>query len=115
MQAFTHPPFADKHVRQSATQPAKDGKVVLTQADTKALCVTCHSEQAEKIEKAKVPASRRAGRMHRLPQSACRQDAGLPAARSGRMPAWPATAIRPSSSRRRTCISRHSAGMRDLP
>ena len=32
----------------------KDGKVVLTQADSKALCLTCHSEQAEKIEKAKV-------------------------------------------------------------
>ena len=28
--------------------------MVLTQSDTKALCVTCHSEQAEKIEKAKV-------------------------------------------------------------
>jgi doubled CXXCH domain len=28
--------------------------VVLTNADTKALCVTCHSDQAEKIEKAKV-------------------------------------------------------------
>ena len=27
---------------------------MLTQTDTKALCVTCHSEQAEKIEKAKV-------------------------------------------------------------
>ena len=35
-------------------RPAKDGKVVLTQTDSKALCVTCHSEQAEKIEKAKV-------------------------------------------------------------
>ena len=41
-------------VRHCATLPAKDGKVVLTQADVKAICVTCHSDQAEKIEKAKV-------------------------------------------------------------
>ena len=53
MQKFTHPPFADKTC-EVCHQPAKDGKVVLTQADSKALCVTCHSEQAEKIEKAKV-------------------------------------------------------------
>ena len=53
MQTFTHPPFADKTC-DTCHPPAKDGKVVLTQADTKALCVTCHSEQAEKIEKAKV-------------------------------------------------------------
>ena len=32
----------------------KDGKVVLTQTDSKALCVTCHEEQAKKIETAKV-------------------------------------------------------------
>ena len=53
MQKFTHPPFADKTC-EVCHQPAKDGKVVLTQSDSKALCVTCHSEQAEKIEKAKV-------------------------------------------------------------
>ena len=53
MQKFTHPPFADKTC-EVCHQPAKDGKVVLTQSDSKALCVTCHAEQAEKIEKAKV-------------------------------------------------------------
>jgi len=53
MQAFTHPPFESKSC-DTCHAPAKDGKVVLTQSDTKALCVTCHSEQAEKIEKAKV-------------------------------------------------------------
>jgi predicted CXXCH cytochrome family protein len=54
MQAFAHPPFAMGSC-ETCHQPAKDGKVVLTQADTKALCVTCHAEKAEQIEKAKVP------------------------------------------------------------
>ncbi len=54
MQKFTHPPFADKQC-DTCHSPAKDGKIVLTQSDSKALCVTCHSEQAEKIDKAKVP------------------------------------------------------------
>ena len=54
MQKFTHPPFADKSC-EICHEPAKDGKVVLTNSDSKALCVTCHSEQAEKIDKAKVP------------------------------------------------------------
>ena len=53
MQAFTHPPFESKSC-DTCHAPAKDGKVVLTQTDSKAICVTCHSEQAEKIEKAKV-------------------------------------------------------------
>ena len=53
MQAFTHAPFASGSC-DTCHAPAKDGKVVLTQSDTKALCVTCHSDQAEKIEKAKV-------------------------------------------------------------
>ena len=54
MAKFTHPPFAEKSC-DTCHAPAKDGKVVLTNADTKALCVTCHSEQVEKIDKAKVP------------------------------------------------------------
>jgi predicted CXXCH cytochrome family protein len=54
MQKFTHPPFADKTC-EICHAPASNGKVVLTNADTKALCATCHSDQAEKIEKAKVP------------------------------------------------------------
>jgi predicted CXXCH cytochrome family protein len=53
MQKFTHPPFADKQC-DTCHAPVKDGKVVLTQSDSKALCVTCHSEQAEKIDKAPV-------------------------------------------------------------
>src|SRR5579864_997023 len=53
MQKFTHPPFAEKSC-DTCHAPAKDGKVALTNPDSKALCVACHSEQAEKIEKAKV-------------------------------------------------------------
>ena len=53
MQAFVHPPFESGSC-DTCHAPAKDGKVVLTQSDSKAVCVTCHAEQAEKIEKAKV-------------------------------------------------------------
>ena len=53
MAKFTHPPFADKSCDTCHAAP-KDGKVVLTQASAKELCVTCHSEKAEQIEKAKV-------------------------------------------------------------
>ena len=53
MQKFTHVPFESKSCDTCHAAP-KDGKVVLTQTDTRALCVTCHSEQAEHIEKAKV-------------------------------------------------------------
>jgi len=53
MARFTHPPFAEKTC-EICHAPAKDGKVVLTNSDTRALCVTCHSDQAEKMEKAKV-------------------------------------------------------------
>ena len=54
MRQFLHPPFAEKSCDLCHAAP-KDGKVVLTQADVKSICVTCHSEQAEKIDKAKVP------------------------------------------------------------
>ena len=53
MQKFTHQPFADKSCDTCHAAP-KDGKVVLTAADSKALCVMCHDEQAKKIESAKV-------------------------------------------------------------
>jgi predicted CXXCH cytochrome family protein len=53
LQTFTHNPFENK-MCDTCHAPAKDGKVVLTNTDTRALCVTCHSDQAEKIEKAKV-------------------------------------------------------------
>lgn len=52
IQAFAHPPFA-MNACDTCHLPAKDGKVVLTNADSRALCVSCHSEQAEKIEKSK--------------------------------------------------------------
>lgn len=54
MAKFMHPPFADKQC-DVCHAPAKDGKVVLTQADAKSLCVTCHSNKTDQIEKAKVP------------------------------------------------------------
>jgi predicted CXXCH cytochrome family protein len=53
MQTFLHNPFENK-VCDSCHQPAKDGKVVLTAADSRTLCVGCHDEQAKKIETAKV-------------------------------------------------------------
>jgi predicted CXXCH cytochrome family protein len=54
MAKFMHPPFADKQC-DVCHAPAKGGKVVLTQADAKALCVTCHDDKAKLIETAKVP------------------------------------------------------------
>ncbi len=53
MAQFMHPPFADKQC-DTCHAPAKDGKVVLTQADAKSLCVMCHDEIAKQIESAKV-------------------------------------------------------------
>ena len=54
MAKYVHPPFADKQC-EVCHAAAKDGKVVLTQADAKAVCVTCHDEKAKEIETAKVP------------------------------------------------------------
>ena len=53
MRQFMHPPFAEKSC-DMCHAPAKDGKVVLTQADAKSLCVTCHSDKAKQIDSAKV-------------------------------------------------------------
>jgi predicted CXXCH cytochrome family protein len=53
MARFVHPPFADKQC-ELCHAPAKDGKVVLTQADAKSICVTCHDDKAKQIESAKV-------------------------------------------------------------
>ena len=53
MAKFVHPPFADRSCDTCHAAP-KDGKVVLTTASVKELCVTCHSDKAEQIEKAKV-------------------------------------------------------------
>jgi predicted CXXCH cytochrome family protein len=53
MAKFMHPPFADKQC-EVCHAPAKEGKVVLTQANSRALCVTCHDEKARQIQSAKV-------------------------------------------------------------
>jgi predicted CXXCH cytochrome family protein len=53
MARFMHPPFADKQC-EVCHAPAKNGKVVLNQADAKSLCITCHDEKAKQIESAKV-------------------------------------------------------------
>jgi predicted CXXCH cytochrome family protein len=52
MQAFTHAPFAGGQC-ETCHKPAQNGKVVLTDTDIKAVCVGCHSDQTEIIEKAK--------------------------------------------------------------
>lgn len=55
MQAFVHAPFDGGSAScSSCHQAAKDGKVVLTTATSKELCLSCHSEKSEQIEKAKV-------------------------------------------------------------
>jgi predicted CXXCH cytochrome family protein len=54
MQAFLHNPFENKEC-DDCHQPAKDGKVVLTQKDVKSTCAVCHDEQAKQIASAKVP------------------------------------------------------------
>jgi predicted CXXCH cytochrome family protein len=53
MQASLHNPFENK-MCDTCHQPAKDGKVVLTQSDSRALCLTCHEDVAKLIESAKV-------------------------------------------------------------
>jgi predicted CXXCH cytochrome family protein len=50
---FQHSPF-EAGACDSCHSAPKDGKVVLTQTDVRALCVTCHDEEAKKMEKAKV-------------------------------------------------------------
>jgi predicted CXXCH cytochrome family protein len=52
-QRFQHQPF-ESGACDTCHADAKGGKVVLTQADTRALCVTCHDEQDKKITSAKV-------------------------------------------------------------
>ncbi len=53
MQAFVHQPFAEKQC-DACHETAKDGKVVLTQASAKEVCLTCHSDKGDQIAKAKV-------------------------------------------------------------
>ncbi len=54
LQKYLHPPFADMAC-DACHQAPNGGKVVLTQSDARAVCVTCHDEQAKQIEAAKVP------------------------------------------------------------
>lgn len=51
---FQHPPFESRSC-EMCHAPAKDGKVVLTQTDVKALCGTCHDDKIKQIDAAKVP------------------------------------------------------------
>jgi predicted CXXCH cytochrome family protein len=53
MQKFVHMPFSGNSC-DSCHQPAKDGKVVLTQPSIRGLCVSCHADQAKQIETAPV-------------------------------------------------------------
>ncbi len=53
VQRFPHRPYAEKSCN-SCHQAPKDGKVVLTKTDTKALCVECHAKTASMIQSAKV-------------------------------------------------------------
>ncbi len=53
MAKYTHMPFASGTC-DSCHQAAKDGKVVLTAKTAKEVCVTCHSDKSEQIEKSKV-------------------------------------------------------------
>ena len=55
MQAFVHAPFdGGKDSCSTCHQAPKDGKVVLTAPSSKELCLMCHADKEEQIEKAKV-------------------------------------------------------------
>jgi len=77
MAKFMHPPFADKQC-DLCHAPAKDGKVVLTQADVKTLCVMCHDEKAKQIETAKVQHPGAAGDCTDCHSPHASQEPGLP-------------------------------------
>jgi predicted CXXCH cytochrome family protein len=53
IQKFVHAPYAKKSC-DICHQAPKDGKVVLTKASSKELCLSCHEETAKKIQSAKV-------------------------------------------------------------
>jgi predicted CXXCH cytochrome family protein len=53
MAKYTHSPFAGGQC-DACHAPAKDGKVVLTAPTAKEICLGCHSDKGEQIEKAKV-------------------------------------------------------------
>jgi predicted CXXCH cytochrome family protein len=53
LQKFVHLPFGEGQC-EVCHQPAKDGKVVLTAASAKELCLTCHADKGKQIESATV-------------------------------------------------------------
>ena len=53
LQAYAHQPFADGQCDVCHAAP-KDSKIVLTQADSRQLCLTCHDDKGREIESAKV-------------------------------------------------------------
>ena len=77
MAKYMHPPFADRTC-ELCHAPAKDRKVVLTQADAKAICVTCHDEKAKQIESAKVQHPGAAGDCTDCHTPHASRQAGLP-------------------------------------
>ena len=51
---FAHPPFEEKQCEICHAEP-KEGKVVVNEGGTRALCYMCHEEKKVLIEQAKVP------------------------------------------------------------
>jgi len=54
MRKFLHVPFEANRC-ETCHAPVKDGKVVLTAADAKTVCLTCHEDKGKQIDGAKVP------------------------------------------------------------
>ncbi len=53
-QVFVHAPYSDKDSCSTCHNAPVNGKVVLTQKDSKTLCLTCHEDKGKQIETAKV-------------------------------------------------------------
>ena len=111
---FTHPPFAEKQC-EICHAPAKDGKVVLTQTDVKALCVTCHDEKAKLIDSAKVPHPGAAGDCTDCHNPHASRQPGLPKNQCRRyLPELPQRHRRPGQEAV-PASARFQAGLRHLP
>jgi predicted CXXCH cytochrome family protein len=82
MAKFMHPPFEARSC-DTCHAPAKDGKVVLTQADAKTSVRDLPRRQGQADRFIQGAASRRNGRLHRLPQSARQQRAWIAEDRRG--------------------------------
>ena len=77
MARFTHVPFAGGQC-DSCHAPAKDGKVVLTAATPKEICLTCHSDKGDQIDKSKVQHPGAAGDCTDCHNPHASSQAGLP-------------------------------------